>query len=116
MAHHGQSSSRARRAPVLLAVLVLASLPAQYRSSHNGYTGTIHKSAWANWTTRHPAPWKVGVSFSQISPLDVTQQLQQFNSPVQPGVDLIIYEPFAPASFAPAVDEAAKARLAGWAR
>lgn len=153
MAHHGQSSSRARRAPVLLAVLVLAltacgatsarsnssatassqcttipnqppadpdgvlaSLPAQYRSNYNGYTGTIHKSAWANWTPRHPAPWRVGVSFSQISPLDVTQQLQQFNSPVQQGADLIIYEPLAPAPFAPAVDEAAKARLAGWAR
>lgn len=119
---------------------VLASLPAQYRSNYNGYTGTIHRSAWASWAPRHPAPWKVGVSFSQIlnpfqaetlsgiqndlkrdpqigsviteiSPLDVTQQLQQFNSLVQQGVDLIIYEPLAPAPFAPAVDEAAKAGI-----
>lgn len=71
-------------------------------------------SAWANWTPRHPPAWKVEVSFSQISPLDVTQQLQRFNSLVQQGVDLITYEPLAPAPFAPAVDEAAKAGIPSW--
>jgi ABC-type sugar transport system substrate-binding protein len=116
---------------------VLASLPASYKKAYAGYTPTVNKSPWSNFKPKHGPPYKIGMSFAQLtadsqvatynavkkafannpnykltavstgSQFNIPQQLQQYNSLLNGKPDLLIVEPLTDA-FGPAVDKAAK--------
>lgn len=119
---------------------ILAGLGSKYTSQFNGYANPIFKSAWANYTPKHKAPYTVGVSVTApISPTQaalipmlqkelhavkgvgkvvlltspptgLTTQLQQAHSLIQQHVDFIVAEPLVPQPFIPI---AAGAKAAG---
>jgi ribose transport system substrate-binding protein len=116
---------------------VLASLPAQYKKQYAGYVPTVHKSPWGNFKPKHGPPYKVTLSFAQVtgptqlgmyegmkkafdsnpdikfsavttgSQLNIPQQLQQFGSQLDSKPDIMIVEPLTDA-FGPLTDKAAK--------
>jgi ABC-type sugar transport system substrate-binding protein len=119
---------------------MVAALGSNYAAAYNGYTGTVRKSAWADWKPTGPGPYTVGISVSQltnpyqvqllnglkaalarqknvrrviplVSSSAVTNQVQQFRSLVAQKVDFIIYQPLSPDAFVQPVNDAAKAGI-----
>jgi ABC-type sugar transport system substrate-binding protein len=119
---------------------VVAALGSTYTAGYNGYSGTVQKSAWADWKPTHAGPYTVGISVSQltnpyqvqllaglkaslakqknigkvvalVSSTSATNQLQQFRSLITQKVDFIIYQPLSPDAFVAAADDAAKAGI-----
>ena len=116
---------------------VLASLPASTQAQYAGYTSPVNKNIWADFKPNHPPPYKVGVSFAQLSnetqsgiynsikkdleadpdikvtavttgdQLNIPQQIQQFNSLIAEKPDVLIIEPLTDA-FGPSADKAGK--------
>ena len=116
---------------------VLAALPAEYQQQYAGYANAVHKTPWANFKPDHGPPYKVTLSFAQItgptqlamyegmkkafannpdikfdavtsgSQLNIPLQLQQFQSQLDSKPDLMIVEPLTDA-FGPLADKAAK--------
>jgi ribose transport system substrate-binding protein len=116
---------------------VIAALPQEDRKQYAGYTPTVHKSPWANFKPDHGPPYKIGLSFAQLtadsqvaaynalkktfgndpdfkltavstgSQFNIPQQIQQLNTLLNDKPDLLIVEPLTDA-FGPTVDKAAK--------
>ncbi|SDZ54087.1 substrate-binding domain-containing protein [Herbiconiux ginsengi] len=117
----------------------LDSLSDASKALYNGYPYDIYPSKWADWKPKGPGPYTVGVVFGPLrnahqqeiydtlvedlkaSPLvgnvvastttsdDASAQIQQYQSVVQQGADIMIYQPVAADAFVAAVDEAAAA-------
>jgi ribose transport system substrate-binding protein len=117
----------------------LDSLSEASKSLYNGYPYDIYPSAWADWKPQGAGPYTVGVVFGPLrnahqqeiydtlvadleaSPLvekviastttgdDASAQIQQYQSVVQQGADIMVYQPVAADAFVGAVDEAAAA-------
>ncbi|WP_316780891.1 substrate-binding domain-containing protein [Streptomyces sasae] len=116
---------------------LIKALGSEYTAAYSGYSGTVQKSAWANWEGKKSGTITVGISESQlvnpyqtlintalqkylkaqgykvidlVSTNEVTNQISQFNQLITDKVDLIIYQPLA-AGFESVVDKAAKAGI-----
>jgi ABC-type sugar transport system substrate-binding protein len=116
---------------------LVKALGSDYTTAYSGYSGTVQKSAWANWAGKKSGTITVGISESQltnpyqtlintalqtylkaegykvvdlVSTNEVTNQISQFNQLITDKVDLIIYQPLA-SGFESVVDKAAKAGI-----
>jgi ABC-type sugar transport system substrate-binding protein len=116
---------------------LVKALGSDYTAAYSGYSGTVQKSAWANWEGKKSGTITVGISESQltnpyqtlintalqtylkaegykvidlVSTNEVTNQISQFNQLITDQVDLIIYQPLA-SGFESVVDKAAKAGI-----
>jgi ABC-type sugar transport system substrate-binding protein len=116
---------------------LIKALGSDYTAAYSGYSGTVQKSAWANWKGKKSGTITVGISESQltnpyqtlintalqtylkaqgykvvdlVSTNEVTNQISQFNQLITDKVDLIVYQPLA-AGFESVVDKAAKAGI-----
>lgn len=108
-----------------------------YRALYAGYQGTIYKSAWRNWKPKHDPPYTIGMSWDFLgnswqtfifnsvqkylrrakgvgkviavaSPdYNPANQIQQYQSLVQQGVDLIVLQAGASPAFAGPIAAAA---------
>ncbi len=117
----------------------LGSLSDTSKELYNGYPYDIYPSSWADWKPAGNGPYTVGVVFGPLrnahqqeiydtlvadlkaSPLvekviastttgdDASAQIQQYQSVVQQGADLMVFQPVAADAFVAAVDEAAAA-------
>ncbi|MFE2430710.1 substrate-binding domain-containing protein [Streptomyces sp. NPDC059373] len=116
---------------------LVKALGGSYEAAYSGYSGTVQKSAWANWKGKQSGTITVGISESQlsnpyqtlintalqkylkaegykvidlVSTNEVTNQIAQFNQLITDKVDLIVYQPLA-SGFESVVDKAAKAGI-----
>lgn len=116
---------------------LIKALGADYTTAYSGYSGTVQKSAWADWAGKKSGTITVGISVSQlsnpyqtlldnalqeylkaqgykvinlVSTNEVTNQISQFNQLITDKVDLIVYQPLA-SGFESVVDKAAKAGI-----
>lgn len=115
----------------------LAALSEESQELYNGYSYELYTSSWADWKPEGDGPYTVGVVFGPLrnahqtalyeaaiaeleaSPLvenviattttgdDASAQIQQFNSVIQQGADILIYQPVAADAAVAPVDEAA---------
>jgi ABC-type sugar transport system substrate-binding protein len=117
---------------------LVKALGGSYAADYNGYSGTVQKSAWANWKPKISGQVKVGISISQlvnpyqtelldslesdlkaagyqviplISSEEVTNQIQQFQTLIEDKVNLIIYQPLSGPAFTSVVNKAAAAGI-----
>jgi len=115
----------------------LASLGDESQALYNGYGYDLYTSSWAEWAPEGDGPYTVGVVFGPLrnahqtalyeaaiaqleaSPLvenviattttgdDASAQIQQFNSVIQQGADIVVYQPVAADAAVAPIDEAA---------
>lgn len=116
---------------------VLAKLPAKDKAQYAGYTEPVTKGVWSDFKPNHGPPYKVGLSFAQLTgstqvglygsikktleadpdieftgvttgtQLNIPQQIQQLNSLLAQKPDILMVEPLTDA-FGPTVEKAAK--------
>jgi len=117
---------------------LLAGLPASYRATYQSFDGTVEPSAYSNWKPNGKGPYTVGIVWGSLSnpfetgafaamqrdlkasPLvgkviadaapsnDPAPQLQQYESEIQQGAQIILAQPNSEAVFTPAIIAAGK--------
>ncbi len=119
---------------------VLAKLPQELQDQFTGYPTPVFASAWSDWKPEGSGDFKVAIAFGPlVNPVQsawirllegslkavpgvtvttnvategtIPQQLQQYRSLVDQGVDLIVLQPITPKPFVAAVDAAARAGI-----